>query len=156
MYRSALMIVDSCSQAVGRLAFESWMRATSMSVTRFRCALAPLFLASMLPVCSTAQNTSFLKDAAVSKFDEQDVSLMMKNVDTALNEPLIPVTREWKNAASGNSGKAEITSAFTSSDGARCKRARLSNFARNGIKGTSTYTFCNREQKWMIMPGNTK
>jgi surface antigen len=122
-----------------------------MSVMDGRITVAPLILCLLFPILSSAQNLGFLKDSAVRHFDDQDVAMMMQNVDDALNDAITPTKREWKNAASGNSGRVEVLSAFKNSDSVVCKRARLSNVARNGITGSSAYTFCKHAQKWMIV-----
>jgi hypothetical protein len=127
-----------------------------MNAVRFRRPIIALAVGILLPVLSPAQNMGFLKDSAVSYFDDDDVAMMMQNVDAALNDEKIPVTREWKNSASGHSGKAEVLSAFKNGDGIPCKRVRFSNVARNGVAGSSAYTFCKQMQKWMIATKDSK
>ena len=127
-----------------------------MPVVNLRIAFAVILAGAMLPALAPAQNMGFLKDSAVSHFDDKDVAMMMQNVDDALNDKTSPTTREWKNSASGNSGKADVLSEFKTSDGTRCKRVRFSNQARNGVTGSSTYTFCKRTEKWMIESQGSK
>ena len=128
-----------------------------MPSIRVRRLTTPLMIAGiMLPTLAAPQNMGFWKDSAVSYFDDKDVALMMQTADEALNDTNSPSTREWKNAASGNSGKAEVLSAFKNSAGTPCKRVRFSSLVHNGVTGSSAYTYCKQAEKWMIVSKNSK
>jgi hypothetical protein len=127
-----------------------------MTVQKLRISLVTLLLGATLPAVLLAQNMRFLKDSAVSHFNDQDVAMMMQNMDDALNDTQAPTSREWKNSASGNAGKVEVLSAHKNADGMPCKRVRFTNHARNGIVGSSTYAFCKRSEKWMIESTGSK
>jgi hypothetical protein len=122
-----------------------------MSAALFRFQLACIVsVGILLPSLATAQNAGFLKDAAVSNFDDKDVAIMMQNIDVTLNDPQAQATHEWKNPASGNSGKAEVLRVFKNAAGTECKRLQLSHLAHNGVTGRSAYNFCKPADKWMI------
>lgn len=126
-----------------------------MSTVRCKIPLVPIVLA-LIPALSMSQNMGFLKDSAVSYFDDKDIAMMMQNLDDALNDERVPATREWKNSASGNFGKAEVLSASKKSDAMPCKRVRFFNQAHNGVTGGSAYTFCKHAEKWMIESKGSK
>ena len=122
-----------------------------MTAAIFRSPLAAILgIGILLPSLSTAQNFGFLKDAAVSNFDDKDVAMLMQNADDTLNDEQAQAMHEWKNSASGNSGKAEVLKVFKNSAGKQCKRLQLSHLSRNGVTGRSAYNFCKETDKWMI------
>jgi surface antigen len=122
-----------------------------MSVAHFPFQLACIVsIGMLLPSLATAQNSGFLKDAAISNFDDKDVAMMMQNIDVTLNDTQTQASHEWKNPASGNSGKAEVLKAFKNAAGVECKRLQLHHLARNGVTGRSAYNFCKHEDKWMV------
>jgi surface antigen len=127
-----------------------------MCAERTRSLALILTLGILLPTLSVAQNVGFLKDSAVSYFSDQDVEMMMKSADDALDDDDVRAKREWTNAASGNSGKAEVLKAFKNSAGASCKRLQFSHLVHNGVTGRSAYTFCKHADKWMIDSSGSK
>jgi len=123
-----------------------------MSAAQCLVRLASIVVVGVLFVpLSSAQNVGFLKDSAVSYFEDKDVAMMMQAADDVLNDEQAPAMREWKNAETGNSGKTEVLKAFKDSAGIACKRLQFSNLAHNGVAGRSAYTFCKQTDKWMIV-----
>jgi len=120
-------------------------------------ALITLIVATcFLPVLVAAQNYGYLKDAAVSYFDDADVAMMLETVDAALDEEQPHAIREWKNPGTGNSGKAEVLGTLKSAAGAPCKRLQVTNVAHNGVSGRTSHTFCKETDKWMVVPREAK
>jgi hypothetical protein len=127
-----------------------------MSATTLSTVTLSIAFAGLLPALAAAQNVGFLKDAAVSYFDEKDVAMLLETVDAALDEQQTHAIREWKNPGTGNSGKAEVLGPVKSAAGTQCKHLRITNVAHNGVSGRSSYTFCKETDKWMIVPREFK
>jgi hypothetical protein len=127
-----------------------------MSAAKSATLMLSIAVASLLPGPAAPQNLSYLKDAAVSYFDEKDVAMLMETVDAALDEQQPNAVREWKNPGTGNSGKAEVLSAFKGAAGAPCKRLQITNVAHNGMKGRASHTFCKTTDQWMVVPRESK
>jgi hypothetical protein len=123
----------------------------SRSAARLSVLVSAVVAAGFLPPPAAAQNLGFLKDAAVSYFDDKDVAMLMETVDAALDEQQPHAVREWKNPGTGNSGKAEVLGTVKSATGAACKRLRITNVARNGVSGRASHTFCKETDKWMVV-----
>ena len=127
-----------------------------MSAAKLSIAIVAIAVAGFLPATAAAQNVGFLKDAAVSYFDEKDVAMMMETLDAALDEQQAHAVREWKNPGTGNSGKAEVLRAFKSAAGTPCKRLQITNVAHNGRRGRAAHTFCKEVDKWMVVARDSK
>lgn len=119
-------------------------------------AIILIVAAGFLPARAAAQNLGYLKDSAVSYFDEKDVAMLMETVDATLDEQQPRAIREWKNPGTGNSGKAEVLRAFKSAAGTPCKRLRITNVAHNGMRGRAAHTFCKEADKWMVVASEAK
>ena len=127
-----------------------------MSAAKLSVLIVSLVAIGFLPALAAAQNLSYLKDAAVSYFDDKDVAMMMETVDAALQEQQPHAIREWKNPGTGNSGKAEVLGTVKSAAGTPCKRLRITNVAHNGVSGRASHTFCKETDKWMVVPRESK
>jgi surface antigen len=127
-----------------------------MSVAKLSRVIIAIGFASLLPALATAQNYGYLKDSAISNFDEKDVAMLIETVDAALDEQQRHAVREWKNPGTGNSGKAEVLRAFTSAAGTPCKRLQITHVAHNGVRGRASHTFCKETDKWMVVASETK
>ena len=122
-----------------------------MSAAKLSALVVAIVAASFLPAPAAAQNLGFLKDAAVSYFEDEDVAMLLETVDAALDEQQPHATREWNNPGTGNSGKAEVLGTVKSAAGKPCKRLRITNVARNGVSGRASHTFCKETDKWMVV-----
>ncbi len=127
-----------------------------MSAAKMSRAIVSIAVASFLSTPAAAQNVGFLKDSAVSYFDEKDVAMLMETVDAALDEQQAHAVREWKNPGTRNSGKAEVLSAFKSATGTPCKRLQITHVAHNGKMGRAAHTFCKEADKWMVVARDSK
>jgi hypothetical protein len=97
-----------------------------------------------------AQNLNFLKTSPLAQFTQQDVDLMLKNADAALEAKEPQARREWSNPKTGATGSAEILREFTGTDGAPCKRLRVVNKAKSESRD-ATHTVCKYEGRgWLV------
>jgi hypothetical protein len=122
-----------------------------MPAAKLSVLLVLIVATGFLPAPLAAQNLSFLKDAALSYFDDKDVAMLLETVDAALDEQQPHAVREWKNPGTGNSGKAEVLGTVRSAAGTPCKRLRITNVAHNGVSGRASHTFCKETDTWMVV-----
>jgi hypothetical protein len=66
-----------------------------MSVAKLSRVIIAIGFASLLPALATAQNYGYLKDSAISNFDEKEVAMLIETVDAALDEQQRHAVREW-------------------------------------------------------------
>ena len=123
------------------------------SVALGLCACLAVLLAGSSPM-ATAQGLSFLKDAPAKHFSKEDRDLMTKNLNEVLESAAPDASGEWTNPKTGNSGRAEIRSQFTATDGAPCKSVRVYNKVKRGnIEGDSIQTLCKYPDRgWLLHP----
>jgi surface antigen len=89
----------------------------------------------------SASTLSFLKDSPIGHFNEVDVKLMKSAATTLLDDGDKGAAREWKNTATGNSGRIEVKASFETADGRKCKRLLVINRAKD-VEGRATYPVC--------------
>jgi hypothetical protein len=120
---------------------------------RLRLAAAQLMALCLLHIAATqAGNNSFISDAPMGKFNDEDLRLMNANIDAALTDAKIRVVHSWSNLATKNSGTAETLQILVGPNGIPCKRIRVANSAGN-LKGSGQYTLCKMEGKgWTFVP----
>ena len=123
----------------------------SLSAAKVSVSVIAIVATGFLAAPAAAQNLGFLKDAALSYFDDKDVAMLLETVDAALDEQQPHAVREWKNPGTGNFGKAEVLGTVKSAAGTPCKRLRITNVAHNGIRGRASHTFCKETDKWMVV-----
>ena len=114
------------------------------------CACLVLFATA-----SHASNLGFLKNSPLRYFTQEDMDLMMKNAEAALDADEPSARREWSNPKTGANGSAEIKSAFTGSDGAPCKRI----YVVHNIKSWSnaaTHAVCKYPDRGWILHTEAK
>jgi len=121
--------------------------------TRARSLVAFAFLASCIAaVTAPAGNLNFLGESPISYFTADDVQLMRQNALKVLDAPGANAKQTWSNEKTGASGGAQVRGQFTASDGATCKRLRLTNSAQ-GQQSDATYTVCKYpERGWVVNP----
>jgi hypothetical protein len=120
-------------------------------MTRWRSGAALLAAAAvMLVVTVHAQNLNFLKKSPLAQFTQEDVDLMLKNADAALEAKEPQARREWSNPRTGATGTAEVLREFAGADGAPCKRLRIVNKAKSESTD-ATHTLCKYESRgWLV------
>jgi hypothetical protein len=124
-----------------------------MYVSYRQWAAAQLLVLFLLHSAATlAGNTSFVSDAPIGRFTEEDLKLMNDNIDAALADQKLLVVHSWTNPQTKNSGTAEALRAFSGPNGIPCKRVRVTNRA-DSLKGQGQYTLCKMEgQGWTYVP----
>jgi hypothetical protein len=117
-----------------------------------------LFTLSLLWVCllaipaTRAGNNSFISDAPIGKFTDEDMQLMNANLDAALSDAKLQVIHAWINPSTKHSGTAKALQAFNGPNGLPCKRVSVKNRAGN-LKGSGQYTMCRMADKgWTFVP----
>jgi surface antigen len=101
---------------------------------------------------ATAGNLTFLKQAPVSYFNDDDMRMLKEAVQQVLDDSNVKALKSWSNPATGNYGKVEGRSAFKTAAGVSCKKLRVTNHA-SGVDGQATYTVCkDPERDWVVDP----
>lgn len=112
-----------------------------------------IVLAACVPVVGSAGNLSFLKNSPISYFNAEDISLMMKAAEAALNDQDEQAKRAWQNPATGNSGEIQVLRSFKRADGALCRKLQVSNLAKKTVEGRASYPVCKgSDGTWAIDP----
>lgn len=141
--RTAQLTLSDMDTAYGSGVFNSVMYGRTFLV-------AAVLLA--IPCAAPAQYMNFLKSTPSAYFKGDDQALMKNNAREVLDSPEARATKEWDNPKTGSSGLAQVRSAFTATDGARCKRLRIVNRA-GGVENDATYAVCKYEGKgWLLHP----
>jgi hypothetical protein len=111
-------------------------------------------LCLLQPPLAQAGNSSFIIDAPIGRFTDEDVKRMNANIDQTVVDTRVRVVHSWSNPATEHSGTAETLQAFTGPDGVPCKRVRIANRAGN-LKGQGQYTLCKVDGKeWTFVPND--
>jgi hypothetical protein len=98
-----------------------------------------------------AGNLSYLKDAPIAKFNDEDVQLMTSNAQAVLADAKTPLSRSWANSKTNHSGTAESLLEFLGPKGIPCKRLRVTQRA-DGRESKATYTYCNMDAEgWRMV-----
>jgi surface antigen len=94
----------------------------------------------------------FLRESPLSRFTEEDFTLLRRAAGTVLDSGSRDASEEWANPGTGNSGRVTVTSRFTAADGRPCARLRMD--ARSAaFDGSWTYTVCRvADGDWKIDP----
>ena len=120
-------------------------------VTAQRIVLCLLLVPVLVPAVQ-AGNNSFISDAPMGKFTDEDIKLMNANIEATLADSKVRVMQAWSNPKTQHSGTAEILQAFAGPNGIPCKRVSVANRAGN-LKGKSQYTLCKMDGKgWTYVP----
>jgi surface antigen len=102
-----------------------------------------------------AGNLTFLKQAPVSYFNDEDMRMLKEAVQQVLDDSNVKASKTWSNPATGNHGKVEGRSAFKTAAGVSCKRVRVTNHA-SGVDGQATYTVCKDPERDWVVDQNAK
>jgi hypothetical protein len=127
--------------------------ATRVSVLSRRVSCTQLIACACLALLATvshASNLGFLRTSPLRHFTQEDMDLMMKNAETALDADQPSARTEWSNPKTGASGSAEIRNAFTGSDGAPCKRIHVVNKVRSW-SSAATHAVCKYEDRGWVL-----
>jgi surface antigen len=116
--------------AIRRLLVTAWM------------ALAP---------AAFAQNVGFLAGGPMARMNGEDVRLLVKNYEDALNRLPDGHTNAWLNSKTGHSGTATPQQSFDRG-GRKCRLVEFTN-AADGLTGRSEFTFCRQPDGTWKIPG---
>jgi surface antigen len=118
-----------------------------MAFTRYLIVAA----AAALPAAAVAQNVGFLASGPMARMNTEDIKLLVKNYEDALNRLPDGHTNAWLNSKTGHSGTATPQQSFDRG-GRKCRVVEFTN-AADGLTGRSEFTFCKqRDGAWKI-PG---
>ncbi len=95
--------------------------------------------ASAMINAGLAANTSFLDDAVVARFKDDDVTMLMATIDGALALPE-GESKGWENAKTGAHGRVTVLGAHQA-EARECRRLRVENHAR-GRSGSGVWEYC--------------
>ncbi len=117
------------------------------NVNTIRCVLAAIVWLAWSGL-SIAANISFLNDAAMSEFKDDDVMMLQSNIDEALTLPE-GETKAWENPVTGAHGRITVLAPH-SRDGRECRKLRVENHAR-GRSGEGDWNYCRTtEGRWEL------
>ena len=113
---------------------------------------AQIVMLCLLQISATlAGNNSFISDAPIGKFTDEDLQMMNANIEATLADSKVRVEHAWNNPKTQHSGTAETLQAF-SGPGMPCKRISVTNRAGN-LKGKGQYTLCKMvDKEWTYVP----
>ena len=101
--------------------------------------------------CAPGQafNTSFLTDAPISRFNDDDIAIMLSTLTTALNDSENGVETEWKNPATDNRGSVTPLDR-TVVDSRDCRTAIIRTIAGH-LSGSARYLLCKADDgEWHV------
>jgi len=104
---------------------------------------------TLLLAASGAQaqsNLGFLRDAPIERMTREDIELLTKNYESALDRNADGQASAWVNPKTGNSGTAKPLSTRTEK-GTTCRRLEFTNQA-DGRTGKGEFTFCKVNGAW--------
>ena len=95
-------------------------------------------------------NLGFLKDAPITRFNDEDREMFQTNLTEALEKDAEGNVRKWENPKSGSSGDIAILKRFTY-DNKPCREVRFTNRVRGYTDATSKTVMCKEsEGKWQV------
>jgi surface antigen len=101
---------------------------------------------------AAAQNLGFMYDSPSQYFNDQDRKLFEETVLGLLDNGKSGEQRKWRNDASRNGGAVTVTNSTRKLDGNPCRHLKVSNYAYNGLKATSTLEVCKKpDGRWAIV-----
>ena len=114
--------------------------------------LQSLIIFFLVTSLSHASNYRFLSDSAViSKYNDQDMELLMSNIQKTLNENKNGEVVKWFNKETGHNGELTPLSNFSKYN-MQCRKLRVVNRADNK-EGVSNFNYCKtKDGPWKIAP----
>lgn len=107
----------------------------------------------VLPTLAQAATLDFLENTALSFLKQADMELQRDAALRALENGDPRSTQEWKNAASGYSGRVQGLGAFNSDDGLACRKLKIWTQAE-GVESEFVFPFCkDASGEWFIASG---
>lgn len=108
--------------------------------------------AATAPVAVQALDLTFMDQAPIRFFDDEDMKRMSDAADKALAEAKDGEEVQWSNDQTGSSGTITPVRSFTRQD-KDCRRLKVVNLARQATRGSSTSNldFCSVDGTWKIL-----
>ena len=100
-----------------------------------------LYMLSMVP--AEGFNTRFLDDAAISRFNDKDIQMMLDTLRQALNQASDGSETKWENPKTGHYGTIVPLNTRTH-DGMDCRDADIRNFA-GSFTGRGIHLMCKTD-----------
>jgi surface antigen len=91
-------------------------------------------------------NTAFLRDSPIERMTREDLNLLVKNYQQALDRNADGQASAWVNPKTGHSGTAKPLSTKVEK-GTTCRKLEFTNQA-DGRTGRSAFTFCKVGGTW--------
>ena len=102
---------------------------------------------------SLAGNATFLSDSAQASMTSDDRKLQGEAALSVLADANPTAVKEWSNATSGSSGRAESLGNLRSSDGLQCRELKLHSQAK-GVASQFVFPVCqDADGEWFIASG---
>lgn len=110
------------------------------------------FATAGAPFAVQALDLTFLDQAPIRFFNDEDMKLMSNASDKALDEANDGEEVRWSNDQTGNSGAITPVRSFAR-QGQDCRRLRVVNLASKATRGsaTSNVDFCKVDGTWKIL-----
>lgn len=110
------------------------------------------FAAAGAPVAVQALDLTFLDQAPIRFFNDEDLKLLSDAADKALDEAKDGEDVSWSNDQTGSSGTITPVRSFTR-QGKDCRRLSVVSLARQATRGsaTSNVDFCEVDGTWRIL-----
>lgn len=117
-----------------------------------RIHIAGLTLGLSLAAASVfAFNLSFLDDAAIARFNEQDIDMMIETLEQTLEHGKDGVVVEWENPKTRNHGSVTPLNSKIH-EGFHCRDADIKNFAGT-FTGRTIRLMCKTDDgSWRVVP----
>jgi hypothetical protein len=113
-----------------------------------------MLLCLLQPSATQAGNNSYVSDAPIGKFTDEDMKLMNANLDATVADEKVRSVHSWSNPSTKHSGTAETLISYLGPNGIPCKRVTIANRAGN-LTGKGQYTLCKMaEQGWTFVPND--
>ena len=141
-----------CGDSVKVLNANQWgaMITRHKPTVVFAFALVTLFTVTY----AFAYGFGFLRNEAVSAFNDEDLALMDQAINYTLDEKPDQEIHTWSNPKTGNGGAITPLESFEQ-ESKPCRRIRIINRSRHH-EGRSTFTFCKKEDgTWLVKPRGT-
>ena len=125
------------------------------TTTRSRLLAAMALLAIFSGAISTGAlafggNLGFLKDAPITRFNDEDREMFQANLTEALETDAEGNVRRWDNPKTGSSGEIAILKRFTYAN-KPCRNVRWTNRTRNYPDATTQTVMCKESDgQWRV------
>lgn len=103
-------------------------------------ALITLIIGCVFSIPASGFNLSFLEDALIADFSDEDVDLMLDTFDRAMESNKDGEMSRWSNPKSGHGGTITVLET-TTRDNQSCRKARIENQIGNS-KSRSEFLLC--------------